>query len=169
MNDLEKDTPEERQTKSERKRQMLALQELGEILVSLPEVQLKKIPMDSRLLDAVNAARALTSHEAIRRQLQYIGKLMRNIDPAPIQVALEKIQGMHQQNKAQFHQIERWRDKLIVEGDSALTKLLEQYPDVDSQQIRQLIRKAQHDVKNNKKTGGETELFRYLRQFIETP
>lgn len=167
MNDLENNNPEERQTKSERKRQMTALQELGEVLVSLPETQLKKIPMDSVLLEAVNKARSLKSHEAIRRQLQYIGKIMRNIDPEPIEAALKKIQGTHQQNKAQFHQIERWRTKLIAEGDTALAKFFEQYPDVDSQQIRQLIRKAQHDIANNKKTGGEIELFRYLRQIIE--
>src|SRR5947207_4279167 len=167
MNDQKKFESEDRQTKSERKRQMLALQKLGEILVALPEVQLKKIPLDNLLLDAVNMARSLKSHEAIRRQLQYIGKIMRNIDPAPIQIALEKIQGTHQKNKAQFHQIERWRDKLIAEGDSALEKLLEQYPEIDRQQIRQLIRNAQHDVLNNKNSGSETELFRYLRCFIE--
>lgn len=80
----------EKISKSERKRQMLALQKIGETLVKLSDAQLAQIPLDDTLLDAVNFARSLKSHEAKRRQLQYIGKLMRHIDPAPIQAALEK-------------------------------------------------------------------------------
>lgn len=157
----------ERPTKSALKRQMTALQKMGETLVDLPEAQLKKIPLENPLLDAIKTARSLKSHEAKRRQLQYIGKLMRNIDAEPIQSALEKVQNKNQQSKAQFHQIERWRDKLIAEGDTALEKLLEQYPDADRQHIRQLMRKAQNDVTQQKNTGGETELFRYLRLLID--
>ena len=148
--------PPERPTKSALKRQMTALQKMGEILVELPEAQLKKIPLENPLLDAIITARSLKSHEARRRQLQYIGKLMRNIDAEPIQTALEKVQNKNQQSKAQFHQIERWRDRLIAEGDMALQKFLEQYPEADRQRLRQLMRNAQ-----------ETELFRYLRELVE--
>ncbi len=161
------DHSEERQSKSFRKRQMLALQKMGEILVALPEAQLKKIPLDDVLLQAIHAARGIKDHEGKRRQLQYIGKLMRHTDPEPIEAALEKIEGKHQQSKAQFHQIERWRDRLIKEGDVALQECMKQYPDIDSQYVRQLVRKAQHDIAKNKNTGGETELFRYLRGIIE--
>ena len=150
-------------TKSELKRQMTALQKMGEILVELPEAQLKKIPLEHPLLDAVNHARSLKSHEAKRRQLQYIGKLMRNIDATPIQFALEKIQSKNQQSKAHFHQIERWRDRLIAEGDPALEKLIEQHPHIDRQHVRQLIRSAQQDVAKGKNSGSKTELFRYLQ------
>jgi ribosome-associated protein len=160
------DDDNDQQTKSERKRQMLALQKLGEILVGLPEIQLKKIPLENPLLDAVYIARSLKSHEAKRRQLQYIGKLMRQIDPEPIQTALDKIHGSHLQSKAQFQQIERWRDKLIEEGDIALEKFLLQYTSIDRQHLRRLIRKAQDDIKKDRKTGGETELFRYLRSVV---
>jgi len=163
------DSPDnpERPTKSALKRQMAALQEIGEILVDLPEAQLKKIPLENPLLEAIYTARSLKSHEAKRRQLQYIGKLMRNIDPEPIQIALDNVQNKSQQSKARFHQIERWRDRLIAEGDIVLEKLVEQYPNVDRQHIRQLIRKAQRDVTQHKKTGGETELFRYLTSVME--
>lgn len=157
----------EHPTKSELKRQMTALQDIGEILVELPEAQLQKIPLENPLLDAVYTARSLKSHEAKRRQLQYIGKLMRKIDAFPIQAALEKVQSKGQQSKAQFHQIERWRDRLIAEGDTALEKFITEYPAADRQHIRQLMRKAQQDVAKQKKTGGETELFRYLRGLIE--
>ncbi len=156
IDDSENDDSPERPTKSALKRQMTALQEIGEILVNLPESQLKQIPLENPLFDAIRTARSLKSHEARRRQLQYIGKLMRNIDPEPIQVALDKVQNKSQQSKARFHQIERWRDRLIAEGDSALEKLLEQYPDIDRQRIRQLIRQSQ-----------QTELFRYLREWME--
>lgn len=167
IDDFNTDETPERPTKSALKRQMTALQKIGEILVNLPETQLKKIPLENPLLDAILTARSLKSHEAKRRQLQYIGKLMRNIDAEPIYIALDKVQNTSQQSKAQFHQMERWRDRLITEGDTALEKLLEHYPDADRQHIRQLIRKAQHDVKQQKNTGAETELFRYLRELIE--
>jgi ribosome-associated protein len=160
IDDSQNDDSLDRPTKSALKRQMTALQKMGEILVELPEPQLKKIPLENPLLDAIMTARSLKSHEARRRQLQYIGKLMRNIDCEPIQTALDKVQNKNQQSKAQFHQIERWRDRLITEGDVALQKFLEQYPDADRQHLRQLMRKAQH-------LKGETELFRYLRVVVE--
>ncbi len=168
MIDDSNDDQNESVTKSALKRQMTALQKMGEVLVELPEAQLQKIPLENPLLDAVRMARSLKNHGAKRRQLQYIGKIMRNIDPTPIQAALEKIQNKSQQGKAQFHQIERWRDRLIAEGDSALEKFLEQHPNADRQHIRQLMRKAQHDLAQNKNTGGKTELFRYLSELIET-
>ncbi|MHB1949706.1 MAG: ribosome biogenesis factor YjgA [Gammaproteobacteria bacterium] len=154
--------PEEGPSKSQRKRDMQALQKIGETLVGLPDVQLDKIPLSGRLLDAVMEARSLKSFEAKRRQMQYIGKLMRDVDPTPIEEALTKIQFKHQQNKAQFHKIERWRDGLIAEGDKLLEEFLNQYPQTDRQQLRQLIRNAQQ-----KKSGADTELFRYLRAIIE--
>lgn len=90
MTDFE--DPLDRPSKSQRKREMHALQEIGKILVELPSPQLAKIPMPEELAEAVKTARAIKSHEAKRRQLQYIGKLMREIDPEPIQKALARIQ-----------------------------------------------------------------------------
>lgn len=151
----------ERISKSERKRQMLALQKLGEMLVSLSPAQLAKIPLDPVLADAIAEARTLTSHEAKRRQLQYIGRLMRNVDPEPIQTALDQFELKKGQSKALLHQIERWRDRLIAEDNKALEELLAQYPAVDHQHIRQLIRNAKKAAR-----GADTALFRYLRDLI---
>ncbi len=149
-------------SKSKRKRQMIALQKIGETLVELPAAQLSQIPLDSILLDAIITARSLPSHGAKRRQLQYIGRLMRGIeDMAPIQAAIDKFALKSQQSKAQFHQIERWRDKLVVEEDEALQEFLLQFPHTDRQQLRQLIRNAK------KKEKPDTELFRYLKNLIE--
>ncbi len=149
-------------SKSALKRQMTALQKMGETLVALSNSQLAKIPLENPLLDAINTARSLKSHEAKRRQLQYIGKIMRNVDAEPIQKALDKVQNKSRESKAQFHQIESWRDRLIAEGDVALEKFIQEYENVDRQHIRQLVRKAQQQ-----KAGGETELFRYLRVVMD--
>ena len=153
----------QRESKTQRKNQMIALQKIGETLVNLPAAQLEKIPLDPLLADAVSVARSLTTREAKRRQLQYIGRLMRDVDPLPIQTALEKIQLKDRQGTAQFHQIEQWRDKLIAsEDDTLLQNFLQKFPHATRQELRQLIRQAQQN-----KTGAETQLFRYLKQIIE--
>jgi ribosome-associated protein len=152
----------ERDSKTKRKQDMLALQKIGEILVELPAPQLAKIPLDARLADAVNEARRLKSREGIRRQLQYIGKIMRNTEIEPIVEALDKVQTRDQLSKAKFHQVERWRDELIASGDTALQEFISKYPDADAQHLRQLLRKAQADAKADKNSGGSTALFRYL-------
>lgn len=161
------DLTEEQPSKSELKRQMTALQKVGQILVELPAAQLALIPLEPRLAEAIEAARSIKSHEGKRRQLQYIGKLMRHVDPAPIQEALNKIQLKDQQGKAKFHQIERWRDALISEGDDKLQEFVQQFPHADTQQLRQLIRKAKQALGSTKSAGIETELFRFLRTIIE--
>ncbi len=157
----------ERDSKSERKRQMLALQKIGEVLVNLPAPQLAQIPLESQLLDAIQEARGLKSDESRRRQLQYIGKLMRHVDAQSITEALDKVQLKGQYTKAKFHQVERWRDQLIAQGDNSLQEFLAKHPEADSQQLRQLVRNAQKDAKTGKNTGADTALFRYLRTVIE--
>jgi ribosome-associated protein len=152
----------ERESKTKRKQEMLALQKIGEILVELPAPQLAKIPLDARLSDAVNEARRLKSREGIRRQLQYIGKIMRDTEIQPIVEALDKVQTRDQLSKAKFHQVERWRDKLIAMGDTALQEFLTKYPEADGQHLRQLLRNAQAEAKEEKNSGGGTALFRYL-------
>lgn len=149
-------------SKSQVKRDMIALQKLGEMLVELTPSEVDKLNLDARLSEAINTARGLKNHEARRRQLQYIGKLMRNVDAKPIEEAINKIQSQHHQFDRQFHHVEQWRDKLLTEGDNQLQAFLMQYPDADRQQLRQLIRSAQQNQK-----GAKTELFRLLRQLLK--
>jgi ribosome-associated protein len=158
--------PEE-QSKSQRKRDMLALQKMGETLVKLSDSQLKKMDLPDQLLAAIQHAKSITANEGKRRQLQYIGKIMRNIDIEPIRLALERLQFAHDKNTETFHKIESWRAKLIEHGDDMLSTFLSDYPDVDRQQLRQLIRKAQQDKKSDKNTGAEKALFNYLRGVIK--
>lgn len=154
--------PSERPSKSQRKRDMTALQDLGKILVELSAPELAQIPLPELLADAVQAARSIKDHEGKRRQMQYIGRIMRDVDPLPIQAAIDKIQHKNSQLKAHFHLVERWRDRLIAEGDPQLEEFHKQFSNADRQHLRQLTRNAQQ-----KKSGADTELFRYLRQIIE--
>jgi ribosome-associated protein len=154
----------ERDSKSQRKKQMLALQKIGEAIVALSTSELAKIPLEETLKDAVDHARECKTHEARRRQMQFIGKIMRNVDVEPIAAALEKIQLKGQLGKAKFHQVERWRDRLIAEGDTGVQEFLDKFPAASSQQLRQLVRNTQ---KEKQLVGADTALFRYLRDVIE--
>ena len=154
-------------SKSQRKREMIELQKIGEALVALPDNDLAKIPLEEKLADAIQAARSITNHEGKRRQMQYIGRIMRDVEAAPIREALDKLQGKNQQSTAQFHQVERWRTRLLAEGDSVLREFLNKYPDADHQRLRQLVRNAQKDQAAGKNSGASTELFRCLREVVE--
>lgn len=156
----------EKPSKSQLKRDMTALQALGEELIDLPAGQLANIPMPDNLREAIQEAKLLKSHEAIRRQAQRIGKLMREIDPADIRQALQKIKMGRVKEAQDFHEIEELREQLITEGDAALTNLMTSHPELDRQYLRQLIRNAQKDRKKGKKTGAELELFRFLRELL---
>lgn len=153
-------------SKTQRKKDMLALQELGKKLIALPASQLAKIPLPDNLIEAIRVSHTLKSNESKRRHLQYIGKIMREIDPEPIQIALKQIQFNNEQRTTQFHHIEQWRDKLISGDDAILQSFLETHPQSDRQKLRQLVRKAKHDQAHHKNTGGETGLFRYLRELL---
>lgn len=167
-----KRTPEELEaleiSKTQVKKEMLALTALGERLVNLTERNLAKIPMPEELEEGVMTARRIKSHIAKKRQLQYIGKVLRRIDVEPIQAALDDIdQGDKLQTK-RHHQLEKLRDKLITEGDKAINAALSSYPDLDRQQIRQLVRQANKEREQNKPPAASRKLFKYLREATST-
>ncbi|WP_455217699.1 ribosome biogenesis factor YjgA [Kaarinaea lacus] len=153
-------------SKSQLKREMHALQSLGEELVRLPKDQFEKVDLPEDLHDAVVAARNIQQHGAHKRQLQYIGKLMRGIDAGPIQQQVDTLKGQSTQATRDLHNIEHWRDELLKNGDQSLEKLLEEHPQVDIQYIRQLIRNALKETKANKPPKSTRTLFRYLRDKI---
>lgn len=156
------------ESKSQRKKDMLALQKIGESLIKLTEDQLTTLDLPENLLGAILHMKSLVSNEAKRRQLQYIGKIMRHIDVEPICQTLKRKQYIHQKSVEEFHLVEEWRDKICQQGDEALNSFLVDYPETDRQQLRKLMRNAQYDKKNDKNTGGEKALFKYLRSIIET-
>ena len=154
-------------SKSEIKRDAEALKKLGEKLVELTPAKLDKIPLDDNLQEAVFLAQRLQK-EARRRQLQYIGKLLRNTDVEPIQEALDKIESKHLQQQIVLHKLELLRDELIEQGDTALTRLLNDYPQADRQQLRNLIRSAQKEREQNKPAKAYRELFQCLKEIFLT-
>lgn len=156
------------ESKTQRKKDMLALQDLGKTLIGLSATQLAQIPLPPELLELIRVAHTLKTHESKRRHLQYIGKRMRHVDADEIKKALLNVQMGNARQTDKFHHVEEWRERLIEEGDKGLQELMAAYPELDRQQVRQLIRKAQHDRKTEKKTGGELELFRFLREIIKS-
>ncbi|MDX2481553.1 MAG: ribosome biogenesis factor YjgA [Desulfuromusa sp.] len=154
-------------SKSELKREMTELQKLGEELVDLPSAKLEKIPMSELLKDAVMLARRLKNREGKRRQLQYIGKIMRTIDSDAIRQKLESFHHQSQSFRQALHQLEQWRDQLIEEGDPAISELLQIHPQLDRQQLRQLIRQAKKEASQNKPPAASRKIFKYLRENTE--
>jgi len=153
-------------SKSQLKRESHALQELGEALVELPASKLAQIPMPEELADAVALARKITARGGRKRQLQYIGKVMRQIDPEPIERAMEGLKADSARETARLHKLEQWRERLIAEGDEALAELLDEFPHADRQHLRQLMRNAMREAKQNKPPKSARELFRYLRDLM---
>ncbi|MBE3670142.1 hypothetical protein BOO25_14560 [Vibrio navarrensis] len=150
-------------SKSEMKRDMDELQKLGEELVELKPSVLAKFPISEDLLEAIKDAQRF-KNEARRRQLQYIGKVMRQEDPEPIQAALDKLRNKHSQNTAVLHKLETLRDRVIAEGDNAIDDVVELYPAADRQRLRQLARTAVKEKQNNKPPKAFREIFQVLKQ-----
>lgn len=149
-------------SKSQKKRDSLALQALGERLVELPPHQLDQIEIPADLREAVDTARAITARGGRKRQLQYIGKLMRAVDPAPIRTALAKLDESGLASRALLHRAEDWRTRLLEEGDPALGAVIEQCPDVDRQHLRRLVRDARAERDAGRPPRHQRALFRYL-------
>lgn len=154
-------------SKTQIKQEALALQKLGVSLIDLSQAELAKIPMDSELLEAVMLARRIRQKkEGYRRQLQFIGKLMRNRDVAPIEQAMLTIKSAHKKQNNEFHKLELLRDEMISQGDSIIESTLSDYPTLDRQKLRQLVRQAKKQKTENKPPKASRELFKYLKEMI---
>lgn len=162
MQDHDDDIPEG-PSKSQLKRESLALQDLGAELVKLPESQLAALDLPENLRDAIELARRITSHGAQKRQRQYIGRLMHDVDAEPIRALLEQLRGSDRVSKARFQETERWRDRLIAEGDTALAEFLERRPEADRQHLRRLVREAAQEAAAGRPPRHARELFRYIQ------
>lgn len=158
---------DERPSKSRRKKDAHALQDMGTALVALSRERLERIPMPDKLRQAVLEAQRITKHEARRRQMQYIGKLMRDADPAPIQEALDVINGVSATEVARQHRLERLRTRLM-EDEAVLGEVVATHPGADLQQLRQLRRNALREREQDKPPRAFRELFRVLRD-LEGP
>lgn len=157
---------EEGKSKSQVKREMHELQKLGEELVALSAAARAKVPLDDELKDALQLADKLgNKREALRRHIQFIGRLIRSRDLEPIEQALAILRNTNQAATRQFHKVEHWRDKLLSDND-ALTEFIAAYPDVDVQQLRQLIRNAKKEQEKQQPPKYYRELFQLIKPLI---
>jgi ribosome-associated protein len=152
-------------SKTQRKTEAHALQTLGAALVALNRDKLSQIELPESLRDAVLAAQRITAHEGRRRQLQFIGKLMRNVDPAPIQARLDAWKSVSAEQIAHMHRIEHWRDRLLAEP-GAIGELATEFPQADLQQLRTLIRNTRRERELNKPPKSYRAMFQWLRDII---
>jgi ribosome-associated protein len=161
----------DRPSKSELKRQSNELQKLGEQLIEAPRDRVKRVPMPDEVKDAILMCQTITNHEGRRRQLQYVGKLMRTLDEEEvgvIQRTIESWKGTSKAEAAALHALERRRDKLLAD-DKALTQLLEEHPELDVQQLRTLIRNARKEQAENKPPKAYREIFQILKDLAKKP
>jgi ribosome-associated protein len=155
-----------RPSKTRRKQASHELQALGVALVELSEERLRKLEMPESLFDALVTYKSTRSHEGRRRQMQYIGKLMRSVDTEPLQEALATEQIGHTRESLALHQAERWRAELIADDD-ALTRFAQEHAHADVQQLRTVIRNARKDAAlvPEKRSGRYfRELFQIIRE-----
>ena len=149
-------------SKSEIKRDAEELKRLGAEMVDLGKNALDKLPLDTDLRDAIELAQRIKK-EGRRRQLQLIGKMLRNRDVDPIRQALDKLKNRHNQQVALFHKLEQIRDRLI----DTVVEVLNLWPDADRQQLRSLIRNAKKEKEGNKPPKSARLIFQYLRELAE--
>lgn len=150
-------------SKTKKKQQMQDLQDLGEELSNLSSDWLKKIDIPENLRDALAQAQRISAHGAKRRQLQYIGKLMRDIDAAPIQAALANIRGESAVEVARMHRLERLRTRLM-EDEKTLSDIADTFPGADLQHLRALRRSALKEHDGNKPPRSYREIFQALKE-----
>ena len=154
-------------SKSQVKREMTALQKLGEQLIELNDKQLATVPVEEKLLDAILEARKMPHREARRRHLQFIGRLMRETNHEEIQAAVDKLQARSDQYVHRQHQIERFRD-LLIEGDKQIFQtLVTNCPGMDVQHLKQLVRSAQKERDENLTPKSARKLFAFIRDQLE--
>ena len=154
--------PDESVSRTKKKQQVEELQRLGAALLGLPAAQLEALALPAQLIAALRTAQGITSHEARRRQVQFIGKVMRKIDPEPVRAAVAAMTNHTAAARAAQKRLEQWRERLIAD-DTALTEFASAHPGTELQEMRTLIRNARKEIAENKPPRAQRELFRVLR------
>ncbi len=154
-------------SKSQAKRDVEELQKLGMQLLKLSKSTLEKFKLDEKLIDALLLAQNIrNSHSGYRRQVQLIGKLMRQTDVDAIRLQLKSYQHPIEQANKHFHKLEKWRDRLLTEGDSAINELLINHPELERSRLRQLVRNAKKEAEQKKPSKSARIIFQYLKESI---
>jgi ribosome-associated protein len=160
----------EKISKTRKKRQALSAQDLGEKLVKLTEEQLRKLELPEEVLSAVTLAKTIKKHGARKRQMQYIGVLMRRTDATPIQEAVQNLEEGDRRRAELHKQVERWRDELIRGNDALIEEIVRALPDAGREQLTDLVTKAREElIKANPSPAPARALFRYLHKSAQRP
>ena len=157
-------------SRSKLKAESDALQKLGIQLLDLPESRLKKLDLPEKLFDAVQEAKRISNFEGKRRQMQYIGKLMRKVDPAPIEAAVHAAKKGSATETLMLHRAETWRDELIA-VDGSFEKWMREFPETDTQHLRSLIRQAKKAIVPDAGAGEaqrQAKTYREIFQIVKT-
>ena len=154
-------------SKTQRKKECDAMQELGEKMIALNKEELAEIHMDDELRRAIEEAQRMKSHGALKRQKQYIGKVMRSLNDETLAEQLNRILHKHDIYSAEFKRMEKWRDSIIEEGDNGINTFIEHYPNADRNHLRQLVRNAVKEKKQNKPPASYRQIFKYIREVID--
>lgn len=166
MHDIWSDETEPGQSKSQRKREMLELQAVGERLLALSEQQLADFPLSEDLRKALSEYHRISKHEARRRQMQYIGRLMRSEDHEGIAAAFERIDQERRRSVQQEKLADEWRKRLLEGSADVVTEFVDAYPHTDRQALRQLVRNAVAENKAGKPCSQSRKLFRLIRTIL---
>jgi ribosome-associated protein len=161
---LDADTPI---SKTQLKAEADAQQDLGVRLSELPKDKLLKLDLPDTVLTAILDTKKITANGATRRHKQYLGRLMREIDNAPILEQLARWDGKHTAENAYFHSLENWRDRMIADGN-VLSEFIAKYPKTDIQQLRTLVRNAQKELAASKPPKSSREIFKILREITQS-
>lgn len=167
MVDSYDDALDEGKSKSQVKRELHALVDLGERLMTLKPDLLAKLPLTDAMRRALADAPKHTAHIARKRHTLFIGKLMRDQDTDAILQLLDQLDASSRQYNERFHNLERWRDRLLSGGDDVLEKFVGDFPDADRQQLRSLVRQAQHELAQSKPPTASRKIFKYIRELDE--
>ena len=157
------------ESRSQNRREALAVLALGETLVELTAAQLAKLPIPEGLLEHIEYSKRITSHGARKRQLAFLAKQMRREEDGVLDAIRDALEANSETSKravALMHRMEHWRERLLAEGDKALAALLDDYPQADRQQLRTLVRNALAEKAKNKPPRAFRELFRVLRELL---
>ena len=134
--------------------------------MKLSDDQVRDIDLPSEIYDAVTFARTIKSHGARKRQMQYIGALMRKIDTGPVQEAISNLDAGNYRKAMEFKRIEAWRDELVAGSNTLMEEILKECPDADRQHLTQLVRNARKEHEQSRPPGASRALFRYLREIM---
>lgn len=151
------------------KKQMQALQKMGESLIELPIRQYNALDLPPELRAAVDAARGMNKRGALHRQRQFIGRVMREIDAAPLAAAIEQLQNQDRHATRDFHRVEKLRDRLLDGDDAnAFTAVCEAFPQVERQSLRHKVRAARSEATTGRPAGAKRALFRFLNELLHS-